>query len=98
LYAEGNWGQSATERGTIAILSRNGANELTGGAYFHFYPNGSFYSNTHSAMGWQGGWADVAREHNRAKFRVKEVLNNNGSFVPAVTCYSMSTGGYPLRF
>ena len=98
LYTEGNWGQGATERGTIAILRRNGGNELTGGAYFHFYPNGSFYSNTHSAMGWQGGWADVAREPHRAPFRVNDVVNNNGGFVPAVTCYSMSTGGYPLRF
>lgn len=98
LYTEGNWGRSDTERGTIAILRRNGGNELTGGAYFHFYPNGSFYSNTHSAMGWQGGWADVAREPHRAPFRVNDVINNNGGFVPAVTCYSMSTGGYPLRY
>lgn len=98
LYTEGNWGQGATERGTIAILRRNGGNELTGGAYFHFYPNGSFYSNTHSAMGWQGGWSDVAIEPHRAPFRVNDVANNNGGFVPAVTCYSMSTGGYPLRF
>lgn len=98
LYTEGNWGRGDTERGTIAILRRNGGNELTGGAYFHFYPNGSFYSNTHSAMGWQGGWADVAREPHRAPFRVNDVVNNNGGFVPAVTCYSMSTGGYPLRY
>ncbi|URY10735.1 non-contractile tail fiber protein [Shigella phage ESh3] len=98
LYTEGNWGQGATERGTIAILRRNGGNELTGGAYFHFYPNGSFYSNTHSAMGWQGGWEDVAREPHRAPFRVNDVVNNNGGFVPALTCYSVSTGGYPLRF
>lgn len=98
LYTEGNWGQGATERGTIAILRRNGGNELTGGAYFHFYPNGSFYSNTHFAKGWQGGWGDVAREPSRAPFRVTDVVNNDGGFVPALTCFSSGTGGWPLRF
>lgn len=98
LYTEGNWGQGATERGTIAILRRNGGNELTGGAYFHFYPDGSFYSRSHSAMGWQGGWGDVSREPSRAPFRVTDVINNDGGFVPAVSCFSSSTGGYPVRF
>lgn len=98
LYAEGNWGQGATERGTLAILRRNGGNELTGGAYFHFYPNGTFHSNTHSAMGWAGGWDEVAREPHRAPFRVTDVVRNDGGFVPALTCYSVSTAGYPLRF
>lgn len=98
LYAEGNWGQGATERGTISILRRNAGNELTGGAYFHFYPNGSFYSKSHSAMGWQGGWGDVSNDPSRAPFQVTDVINNNGGFVPAVSCYSSSTGGYPVRF
>lgn len=98
LYTEGNWGQGDTERGTIAIVRRNGGNGLTGDAYFHFYPNGSFYSNTHFAKGWQGGWADVAREPHRAPFRVTDVVNNDGGFVPALTCFSSGTGGWPLRF
>lgn len=98
LYAEGNWGQGATERATISILRRNAGNELTGGAYFHFYPTGSFYSKSHSAMGWQSGWGEVANDPSRAPFQVTDVINNNGSFVPAVTCYSSSTGGYPVRF
>lgn len=98
LYTEGTWGQAATERGTIAILRRNANNALTGGAYFHFYPNGSFYADTHSARGWQGGWEDVAREPHRAPFRVNDVVNNNGGFVPALTCFSSSSGGYPVRF
>lgn len=98
LYAEGNWGQGATERGTISVLRKNAGDELTGGAYFHFYPNGSFYSKSHSAMGWQGGWADVKNDPSRAPFQVTDVINNNGGFVPAVSCYSSSTGGYPVRF
>lgn len=98
LYAEGNWGQGATERATISILRRNGGNELTGDAYFHFYPNGSFYSKSHSAMGWQGGWGDVSNNPSRAPFQVTDVINNDGGFVPAVSCYSSATGGYPIRF
>lgn len=98
LYAEGTWGQAATERTTLSIISRNAGNGLTGGAYFHFYPTGSFYSKTHSAMGWEGGWGDVSSEPSRAPFQVTDVINNNTGFVPAVTCYSSSTGGYPVRY
>ena len=98
LYTEGNWGQPSTDKATIALIRRTSSGSTTEAAYFHYYPNGSFYSKTHSAMGWQGGWEDVARDPWRAPFQVSNVVNNDGGFVPAVTCFSSATGGWPLRF
>lgn len=98
IYTEGNWGQAATERATVGVHRRNAGGAVTGSAYFHFYADGSFYSMTHSAKGWQGGWGDVASNPKRAPFQVTGVTQNDGGFVPAMTCYSESTLGYPVRF
>lgn len=98
LYTEGSWGQSSTDKATIAVIRRSSSGSTSDAAYFHYYPNGSFYSRSHTATGWQGGWGDVARDPWRAPFQVTNVVNNDGGFVPAVTCFSSSTGGYPVRF
>lgn len=97
LYTEGNWGKGDTERGTVSILRRSADGGLTGGAYFHYYPNGEFYSVKHTAAG-RGGWWDEVAGGNRAPFHVTDIINNNDGFVPAMSCFSSSTGGYPVRF
>lgn len=97
LYAEGNWGQAATDKATIAAERKNASGVVTEGSYFHFYTNGTFYSPVHEAKGWHGGWGDVAKGL-KAPFHVSNVVGNDSGFVPAMSCYSSASDGAALRF
>lgn len=96
-YSEGNYGQSITERATIAAYRRTADGSLTATKYANLYmDSGAWYAERMHTPGYQKSWDGVSFGF-FAPFQASDVLNNDGGFVPIISGHTQSTGGYPMR-
>ncbi|AXY85082.1 tail fiber protein [Salmonella phage Sw2] len=96
-YSEGNYGQSNTERATIAAYRRTGDGTLNATKYANLYmDSGAWHADFIEAVGYHKAW-DGDSYGFFAPFQCTNVGANDGGFVPIISGYTMSTGGYPMR-
>lgn len=96
-YSEGNYGQSLTERATIAAYRRTADGSLTATKYANLYmDSGAWNAERMHTQGYQKPW-DGDSFGFFAPFQASDVVNNDSGFVPIISGRTQSTGGYPMR-
>ncbi|WPJ68372.1 L-shaped tail fiber protein [Salmonella phage STP-SP2] len=96
-YSEGNYGQSLTERATIAAYRRTADGSLTATKYANLYmDSGAWNAERMHTQGYQKPW-DGDSFGFFAPFQASDVVDNDHGFVPIISARTQSTGGYPMR-
>lgn len=96
-YSEGNYGQSLTERATIAAYRRTADGSLTATKYANLYmDSGAWNAERMHTQGYQKPW-DGDSFGFFAPFQASDVVSNDTGFVPIISGCTQSTGGYPMR-
>ncbi|EHE3968286.1 hypothetical protein JM746_000045 [Shigella sonnei] len=96
-YSEGNYGQSSTERATIAAYRRTADGSLTATKYANLYmDSGAWNAERMHTLGYQKPW-DGSSFGFFAPFQASDVVSNDSGFVPIISASTQSTGGYPMR-
>lgn len=96
-YAEGNYGQSLTERATVAAYRRTADGSLTATKYANLYmDSGAWNAERMHTQGYHKAW-DGDSFGFFAPFQASDVMSNDGGFVPIISARTQSTGGYPMR-
>lgn len=96
-YSEGNYGQSLTERATIAAYRRTADGSFTAIKYANLYmDSGAWNAERMHTQGYHKPW-DGDSFGFFAPFQASDVVDNDHGFVPIISARTQSTGGYPMR-